>query len=470
MNIALIGPSGAGKGTHALQLIKHFNLLPLVTGDLLRESTENHTAVGFLSQRYLSQGALVPDEVVDALVAERLWRTDPQQRVLFDGFPRTASQAQFLDTFFGDLGRQLDTVIYLEISDDKIVERVLNRLICAHCHAPYHLTFKIPHKAGLCDVCGSPLHKRPDDITEMLRVRQRAFQRVIKPVLDYYQQSRRLLVINADGPIEKVSTEIISAVQALQNKESRSGVPEETQRAPVIESKSRPPTRKKVAKAACHLILVGAPGSGKGTQAEALRDAFQLAHIATGDLFRENLKNQTDLGKLAKSYMDRGELVPDDVTEAMVEDRLAKSPPDSGFILDGFPRTLPQANALTEILNHFERPLDAALYIKVPDTVIEHRLSGRRVCRKCQTPYHLIYKQPATDGVCDLCGGELYQRDDDNPQTIRSRLATFHLQTTPIIKYYQEAGVLFEIDGQGDVATVTRSSLAVIKTIQDSLA
>ncbi|MBZ0165517.1 MAG: adenylate kinase, partial [Candidatus Omnitrophica bacterium] len=357
----------------------------------------------------------------------------------------------------------------LEIADEKIIERVLNRLICTHCHAPYHLTFKAPRKAGICDICGNPLHKRPDDISEMLRVRQRAFQRVIKPVLEYYQQSRRLLVINADGPMEKVSAEIVAAVQSLQNQERRADAPTEPHRAPVIVSGIQPPARNKEAKTACHLILVGAPGSGKGTQAEALRDTFQLAHIATGDLFRENLKNQTDLGKLAKSYMDRGELVPDDVTEAMVEDRLAKSPPDSGFILDGFPRTLPQANALTEILSHFERHLDAALYIKVPDAVIENRLSGRRVCRKCQTPYHLLFKQPAQDGVCDLCGGELYQRDDDNPRTIRSRLETFHLQTTPIIKYYQDAGVLFEIDGQGDVAAVTRSSLAVIKTIQDSL-
>jgi len=202
------------------------------------------------------------------------------------------------------------------------------------------------------------------------------------------------------------------------------------------------------------LVLLGGPGSGKGTQAEQLAIHFQIPHVATGDLFRENLKNQTELGRFAKAYMDRGELVPDDITEAMVQERLSRPDTESGFILDGFPRTLPQAVALGEILAKLRRPLSGVLYIKVSDEESVRRLSGRLVCRNCQTPYHRELKPPAREGICESCGGLLYPRDDDNPQTVRARLKTFHSQTEPLIDFYRRQGLLIEIDGEGDVARV----------------
>jgi adenylate kinase len=213
------------------------------------------------------------------------------------------------------------------------------------------------------------------------------------------------------------------------------------------------------------IVLFGAPGSGKGTQAEQICNQFDLKHIATGDLFRENLKNQTELGKLAKTYMDKGELVPDDVTAAMLRERLAQPDTEGGIVLDGFPRTLPQAEALTEIMDSTERRIGGVLYIKVSDEELVNRLSGRWICRNCQTPFHTKFKPPAKEGVCDACGGELYQRDDDKPETVRARLKTFHKQTAPLIDYYTDAGLLTEVDGEGEVPEVTKRVVAAVQSL-----
>jgi adenylate kinase len=213
------------------------------------------------------------------------------------------------------------------------------------------------------------------------------------------------------------------------------------------------------------IVLLGAPGSGKGTQAEQICRQFKLMHIATGDLFRENLKNQTGLGRLAKTYMDKGELVPDDVTAAMLRERLAQPDTEGGIILDGFPRTLPQAESLTEIMDNAGRRLGGVLYIKVSDEELVNRLSGRWICRNCQTPFHTKFNPPAKEGACDACGGELYQRDDDKPETVRARLKTFHKQTAPLIDYYAEAGLLTEVDGEGEVSEVTEKVVAAVQSL-----
>jgi adenylate kinase len=214
-----------------------------------------------------------------------------------------------------------------------------------------------------------------------------------------------------------------------------------------------------------YLVLLGPPGSGKGTQAERLKEQLGLPHVASGDLFRHHISNQTELGRLAKGYIDRGELVPDDVTIAMVRERLQQPDCDEGVILDGFPRTLPQAQALDEILASRGRALSGVLYINVPDEELVRRLSGRWLCRRCQTPYHVVFSPPAQEGVCDECGGELYQRDDDRPETVRARLRVYHEQTAPLIDYYRRASLLVEVDGAGDIETVNATLLDAIRSL-----
>ncbi len=213
-----------------------------------------------------------------------------------------------------------------------------------------------------------------------------------------------------------------------------------------------------------NVIFLGAPGSGKGTQAERLCGTLGLTHVATGDLFRENLKNETDLGTLAKSYMDKGILVPDEVTVAMVKDRLSRPDIVNGVIFDGFPRNVAQANALSEMLAEMGQKINMVAYVRVADDELVSRLSGRLICRNCQASYHIKFNPPKVAGVCDVCGGELYQRADDNPETVRTRLETYKEQTAPLIDYYQRANVLVEVDGEGEMNAVTERLLAAVES------
>lgn len=211
-----------------------------------------------------------------------------------------------------------------------------------------------------------------------------------------------------------------------------------------------------------YIVLIGAPGAGKGTQAARLREVLNLSHVASGDLFRENLKNQTELGLKAKAYMDRGELVPDDVTIAMVMERLSRPDCANGALLDGFPRTIAQAEALDQALAATGRKISVVPYIAVPDEVLVERLSGRWLCRVCGEAYHTLFNPPRRAGVCDKEGGELYQRDDDRPETVRNRLKVYWQQTSPLIDYYRRRGVLIEINGNQAIETVEADLKAAV--------
>jgi adenylate kinase len=197
-----------------------------------------------------------------------------------------------------------------------------------------------------------------------------------------------------------------------------------------------------------YLVLLGGPGAGKGTQAERLSKTLGIPQVSTGDLFRENLKRETELGLLAKGYMERGELVPDEVTVGMVRERLSRPDCARGAILDGFPRTVTQAEALEELLADMGVGLSAVPYIKVPEDVLLARLAGRWTCRKCGAMYHELFSPAKEAGVCDKCGGELYQRPDDTPETQKHRIKVYFEQTAPLIDYYRNKGVLVEVDGR----------------------
>jgi adenylate kinase len=215
-----------------------------------------------------------------------------------------------------------------------------------------------------------------------------------------------------------------------------------------------------------NLILFGPPGAGKGTQAERLRGDFPLAYIATGDMLRANVKEETELGLKAKAYMDAGDLVPDDLIVAMAAERLREDDAQDGFILDGFPRTLDQAHALDEQLSQMGRRVTAALLIDVPDQEVIRRLSGRRVCVKAGHNYHIEFDPPKREGVCDQDGSRLIQRDDDKPEVIQNRLRVYQEKTKPLVDYYDQQGLMRRIDGTREPADVHGHIRAVIATLR----
>ncbi|MCG1979659.1 adenylate kinase [Staphylococcus epidermidis] len=211
-----------------------------------------------------------------------------------------------------------------------------------------------------------------------------------------------------------------------------------------------------------NIILMGLPGAGKGTQASEIVKKFPIPHISTGDMFRKAIKDETDLGKEAKSYMDRGELVPDEVTVGIVKERISEDDAKKGFLLDGFPRTIDQAESLSQIMSELDREIDAVINIEVPEEELMNRLTGRRICEKCGTTYHLVFNPPKVDGICDIDGGKLYQREDDNPETVFNRLSVNVKQSKPILEYYNNKGVLKNIDGSKDIDEVTKDVIDIL--------
>ncbi len=211
------------------------------------------------------------------------------------------------------------------------------------------------------------------------------------------------------------------------------------------------------------IVMLGAPGAGKGTQAIKIADKYGIPHISTGDIFRANIKGGTELGMKAKSYMDKGELVPDEVTIGMLLDRISQDDCKDGYVLDGFPRTIPQAESLTKALAEKGQKIDYAMDIDVPDEAIVKRMSGRRACPKCGATYHIVYAAPKTENVCDKCGSELIVRSDDKPETVQDRLNVYHKQTEPLISYYKEAGVLRQVDGTKELEDVFNAVIAILE-------
>ena len=211
------------------------------------------------------------------------------------------------------------------------------------------------------------------------------------------------------------------------------------------------------------IIMLGAPGAGKGTQAKMLAGKYNIPHISTGDIFRSNIKNGTELGKKAKEYMDQGMLVPDELTVDLVIDRVQNEDCKNGYILDGFPRTIPQAEALTKALSERNEKIDAAVDVEVPDEAIVTRMSGRRACVSCGATYHIVHTPTKTPGICDVCGEKLILRDDDKPETVQKRLTVYHEQTQPLIDYYKGLGVLVSVDGTKDLNDVFSDICAILE-------
>ncbi len=210
------------------------------------------------------------------------------------------------------------------------------------------------------------------------------------------------------------------------------------------------------------IIMLGAPGAGKGTQAKKIADKYQVPHISTGDIFRANIKNGTELGQKAKAYMDQGMLVPDELTLELIMDRFQNPDCKNGYVLDGFPRTIPQAEALTKALEEKGESIDFAINVEVPDENIVNRMGGRRACLACGATYHIVHIPTKVEGICDRCGAELVLRDDDKPETVQKRLDVYHSQTQPLIEYYSAQGKLAEVDGTQEMEAVFESIVQIL--------
>ena len=210
------------------------------------------------------------------------------------------------------------------------------------------------------------------------------------------------------------------------------------------------------------IIMLGAPGAGKGTQAKKIAEKYQIPHISTGDIFRANIKNGTELGKKAKTYMDQGLLVPDELVVDLVVDRVGQDDCKNGYVLDGFPRTIPQAEALDAALEKLGEKMDYAINVDVPDENIISRMGGRRACVGCGATYHVAYNPPKTENICDSCGEKLILRDDDKPETVKKRLDVYHEQTQPLIDYYKKAGILLDVDGTVDMEDVFKAIVGIL--------
>ncbi|HAR6359311.1 TPA: adenylate kinase [Staphylococcus pseudintermedius] len=215
-----------------------------------------------------------------------------------------------------------------------------------------------------------------------------------------------------------------------------------------------------------NIILMGLPGAGKGTQASEIIKKYPIPHISTGDMFRKAIKDETELGKEAKSYMDRGELVPDEVTVGIVKERISEDDAKKGFLLDGFPRTIEQAEALNSILEELGRTIDAVVNIEVPEEELMNRLTGRRICETCGTTYHLVFNPPKVEGICDIDGGKLYQREDDNPETVANRLEVNVKQSKPILEFYNQKSLLKNIDGSKHIDEVTSDVIEILESLK----
>lgn len=435
MNLCFIGPSCAGKSTQAQILTGKYGLRHISTGHVLRENQEHRTALGILARKYMERGDLVPDEVVNAMIEEAVLKTAPETGLLFDGFPSTLFQTRFLDSLFQECGRRLDGALFLHAPETVLLAR---------------------------SACREP--KRGDDTPEIFRNRMRVFRRNIAPVVNFLTETNRLAVIDTGSDVASVHRSLVGAFDSLQAGVPLRLTPEDTQ---ALQSFTQYPSEILIPHRhrSLDLVVVGGPGSGKGTNSAFLARELYLPHIATGNLFRENMHEDTELARIAKAYIAQGELVPDDITEAMVRQRLAQPDTRRGFILDGFPRNLPQVQTLNELMSELKRSLDGVLFLQVPEEEIIQRIAGRRICPVCQATYHLIYNPPRQSNTCNVDGSPLNRRDDDHPETIRARLLIFRGQTMPVIDHYREVGLLREIDASGQPAATRERMMEAVRSL-----
>jgi adenylate kinase len=373
MQIVLLGPPGAGKGTQATRVAGRFRLAHVAIGDIFRDQVARGTELGRVAQGFMDSGELVPDEVVSEIVMDRLGKRDCRAGFLLDGYPRNLAQARTLDHWLGQRRAPLEAVLHLVVPRQELLRRLAER-------------------------------SRADDNEQTIHNRLRVFTTTVRPLIDYYAGQDVLIDVDAGGAVDEVTRRITACL-------------EET----VLARRGRPPGAEAVVP--MRIVLLGAPGAGKGTQGSRIAARLGVPHVAVGNTFRANVAQGTPLGRVAQEYLDSGELVPDEVVNEIVMDRLGGPDCRTGFVLDGYPRSVTQAEVLDEMLGQLNTPLEAALDLEVSKDELFHRLAGSR-------------------------------RPDDSPRILHRRLEIFTRTTRPLADYYAERGLLVAVDGRGSIGEV----------------
>jgi len=385
LNIALFGPPGAGKGTQSKLLLDKFNLTYISTGDILREEIVNKTPLGKEAKGIIEKGGLVPDDLIVQIIEKRVTMNLNSSGILFDGFPRTVVQAYILEGLLSKMNTSLTCMLSLEVPQDQLISRMLERA-----------------KVG----------GRADDNMEVIKVRLQEYESKTKPVIDFYQEKNKYFPINGVGSVESIFNNLVETIEGTMKQDF------------------------------FNIVLLGKPGSGKGTQGELLARNHNLVYISTGKLLRKEIANETEIGRVAKPFMDRGENVPDEIAIRLIEKKIQQHPSADGFVFKGFPRTVVQAYILDGLLRRVNSRVTCMLNIKLPTLDAIKRLNDRG-----KTERKRLY--------------------DISTDLILNRLDEYEKKTKPVIEYYKKQSIFFEVDGRGEEEEVNeRLEEAIVKTVQ----
>lgn len=407
-------------------------------GQIIRDSIREHTFLGLMTRPYAVRGNFVPDEVANAALEEKIRSNTEVRGFVFDGFPCTLYQAVFMIDLLKEQGMKLDGVIFMQLSPDTTFERAFVR-----------------------KATDEQIEKTPESIVGRIN----NYKNVAESILRLFAHSTSFIIIDAEKPIDETYPQIQSFIRSIEDN-NFTPPPIETQEKAIDQFLANYHlTEKTPMTNALNLVIMGPPGCGKGTHSAFLCEYLSVPTIATGNLFRNHLKEKTPLGAIAEAFISQGRLVPDDVTAAMVKKRLNDTDVMHGFILDGFPRTVPQADALDTILAVSSRTLDGVIYLNVPDEEIIVRTAGRRFCPLCQRTYHIQFNKPKKEGICDADGEKLITRTDDQESTVRARLETYCKQTLPVIEHYRQRSLLQEISGNASVEVVRKRMITSCQSI-----
>jgi len=398
--IILLGPPGSGKGSQAPKIAERYGVKHLSTGDMLRDAVANETPLGKKAGPIMAEGGLVSDDLVNGIVKETIFSPACEHGFLLDGYPRTLGQAEALNKMLAEKDLAITHVLELEVPDHKLEERITGRRIHKSSGRSYHVKFKPPKIPNKDDHTGEPLIQRADDTAEALKKRLEKFHKETKPISGHYHKHGKLCKVHGDCFPSEVWDNVCRAMEPMR------------------------------------VIITGPPGAGKGTVAPMLVQRYGLKHLSTGDMLRAAVANKTDLGKKAGALMEKGALVPDDLVNGIVKEALESKECRPGFILDGYPRTIGQAETLVKMMG--PQGITHVIELDVPHEKLEERICGRRIHKSSGRSYHVKFNPPQVEGKDDVTGEDLITRKDDTKEALKTRLEKFKKETMPVVDFFKK--------------------------------